>query len=225
MFRAEMRHSNHIAEGRRLPRWASGLAALGVIAVLAGACGSNDTAPTPSGLATPSPTPDPHLKGNVTADQMYGILVTAKLGLTANNANLGRGNPNIVKQINGVIGGWPIRITEYRSPAALAKAIDWKAGEKPGSDEAPYAWAAMNVLIQFGPISARAPTAPDDARQATAASIVSLLDPLLWPIEQHSVVVIPSRTPEASPAPSPSAAPSKAPGKTPKPSPKPTPKP
>jgi hypothetical protein len=225
MFRAAMRHSNHRAEGRRLPRWAAGFAMLAIVAILAGACGANTTSPVPSGLATPSPTPDPHLKGNVTADQMYGILITAKLGLTANNANLGHGNPNIVKQINGVIGGWPIRITEYRSPAALAKAIDWKAGEKPGGDEAPYAWAAMNMLIEFGPISARAPSAPDDSRQATAAAIVNLLDPLMWPIEQHSVVVIPSRTPAPSAAPSASPAPSKAPAKSPKPTPKPSKKP
>jgi hypothetical protein len=220
-----MRHSNQITEGRPSRRGAAGLAVLAILAILAGACGSSTTSPLPSGLETPSPTPDPHLKGNITADQMYGILISARLGLTANNANLGHGNPNIVKQINGVIGGWPIRITEYRSAAALAKAIAWKPGDKPGGDEAPYAWGAMNVLIQFGPISARPPAPPDDARQATATAIVTLLDPLLWPIAQHSVVVIPSRTPEPSAGPSASAAPSKAPARTPKPSPKPSKKP
>jgi hypothetical protein len=194
---------------------------LAVLAMIAAACGTSNGQPQGSALATPSPTPDPHLQGNVTADQMYGILVAAKLGLTANNANLGHGNPNIVKQINGAIAGWPVRITEYRSAAALRNAIEWKPGEAPGSDEAPYAWAAMNVLIQFGPISARAPSAPDAARQATAASIVALLDPLLWPIDQHSVVAIPARTPHPTAAPSVSAEPSKAPAKTPKPSKKP----
>jgi hypothetical protein len=221
-----MRCSNHFARGRRLPRWAAGLAALtvAVAAVATGCGGANGTAP-PSSLATPSPTPDPHLTGNVTADQMYGILITSKLGLTANNANLGHGNPNIVKQINGVIGGWPVRITEYRSAAVMQKALGWKDGVAPGSDEAPYAWAAMNVLIQFGPISAKAPATPDGARQATAASIVALLDPLMWPIQQHSVVAIPARTPEPTAAPSASAAPTKGPSKAPAKTPKPTPKP
>src|SRR5690349_18106921 len=184
-----MRHSNHLARGRRLPRWAAGFGALAVgLAVVAAGCGGGNATPPPSAVATPSPTPDPHLKGNVTADQLYTIMVAGKLGLTANNANLGHGDPNIVKQINGVIGGWPVRITEYRSAAIMQKLLAWKPGSTPGSDEAPYAFAAMNVLIQFGPISAKPPAAPDSARQATASSIVTLLDPPLWPIDQHSVV-------------------------------------
>jgi hypothetical protein len=221
-----MRLSNHFGRGRRLSRWAAGPAALTVaLAVVAGGCGGGNASPPPSALPTASPTPDPHLTGNVTADQLYGILITSKLGLTANNANLGHGNPNIVKQINGVIGGWPVRITEYRSAAVMHKALAWKDGVAPGSDEAPYAWAAMNVLIQFGPISAKPPATPDSARQATAASIVALLDPLMWPIEQHSVVAVPARTPQPSAAPSASPAPTKAPTKAPAKTPKPTPKP
>jgi hypothetical protein len=217
-----MRHSNHRSGERRLPRWAAGLASL-AIALTAVACGSGTATPSPSPVATPAPTPDPHLTGTVTADQMYTILVAAKLGLSANNANLGHGDPNIVKEINGAIAGWPVRITEYKSAAILAKALAWTPGAAPVGDEAPYAFAAMNVLIQYGPISAKAPAAPDAARQATAAAIVALLDPLMWPIAQHSVVAIPSRTPEPTPAPSVSAAPSASgpPAKTPKPSKKP----
>jgi len=51
-----------------------------------------------------------------------------------------------------------------------------------------------------------------------AARIVTVLDPLLWPLTQHSVIDIPSRTPEPTPKPSVSTAPTKAPAKTPKPS-------
>lgn len=221
-----MRHSNQYARGRRRSRWRAGFAALTVgFAVVASGCGGGTPTPPPSGIATPSPTPDPHLKGTVTADQMYTIFVTAKVGLTANNANLGHGDPNIVKQINGAIGGWPVRITEFRSAAAMQKVLGWKPGTSPGSDEAPYAWAAMNVLVQFGPISAKPPATPDAARQEIATKIVDLLDPLLWPIAQHSVVAIPSRTPVPVATPTPSAAPSKAPAKTPKPTPKPSKKP
>jgi len=195
------------------------------LAVVVTGCGGDHPSPAPSTLATPSPTPDPHLKGNVTADQLYTILITAKLGLTANNANLGHGDPNIVKQINGVIAGWPVRITEYRSASILQSALHWTPGSAPGGEEAPYAFAAMNVLIQYGPISAKPPAKPDAARQDTAAKIVELLDPLLWPIYQHSVVSIPSRTPEPTAAPTASRAPSAAPAKTPKPTPKPSKKP
>ena len=220
-----MRHSNRFARGRRLSRWASGFGALSIgLAVICAGCGSGGPTPAASVLPTPSPTPDPHLKGDVTADQMYGILVMAKIGLTANNANLGHGDPNIVKQINGVISGWPVRITEYRSQPIMQRALAWKSGTLPKGDEAPYAWAAMNVLIQYGPISAKAPAKPDAARQDTASKIIELLDPLLWPIYQHSVVSIPSRTAAPSAAPSPSVAPSAAPAKSPKPSAKPSPK-
>ena len=123
------------------------------------------------------------------------------------------GNPDIAKQINADIGSWPLRIIEYKSSAALAKALKWSPGDAPGGDESPYAFAGMNVLIQFGPISARAPAAPDTTRQQAAAAIVAALDPLLWPLLQRSVLPIPSRTPVpvATPVPSPSTAPAKTP--------------
>jgi hypothetical protein len=207
----EMRHSNQSRIRSRLPLWAAGLFSLAIVG-----CGS---APVASAPPTPAPTPvvtpDPHLREPVTADQIFRALSIAKLGLVANNANSGGGNKDIVKQINADIGSWPLRIIEYRSSAVLAKATSWKPGEPPGGDEAPYAFAGLNVLLQYGPISARKPAAPDAGRQAAAASIVGVLDPLLWPLAQRSVVPIASRTaePVASVAPSagPSAKASKAP--------------
>jgi hypothetical protein len=193
------------------------------------ACGGTVAAsfePTP--LPTPVITPDPHLTEPVSADDIFRALGAAKIGITANNANQGRGNPAIVKQINADIGNWPLRITQYRSSADLRAALKWKAGEKPVRNETPYAFAGLNVLVEYGPVSSAAdPQAPDASRQTFAQQIVAVLDPLLWPLEQHSVVAIPSRTPVPSAAPSASAAPSKAPTrtkaptKTPKPSRKP----
>jgi hypothetical protein len=206
-----MRHSNQDLTGRRLPRLAVLVALLAVVLT---ACGSSQASPGPSSSPTPVPTPDPHLQEPVTADQVYGILTGAKVPM--NCPNLGNGNPAIVKQINCNLAGWPLRITQYKTSAVLARAMDWKAGQAPAGEEAPYGFAGLNVLIQFGPISARAPSAPDSARQAQAASIIAILDPLLWPIAQHSVVAIPSRTPE--PTPSPSLAASAAPAKSAKPS-------
>jgi hypothetical protein len=213
-----MRHSNQ-PDRRRLPIWAAAVSAL----VLA-ACSSPpaaSVAPTPA--PTPVVTPDPHLAEPVTADQVFRALGAAKLGMTANNASAG-GNPDIVKLINADIGSWPLRIVEYRSSAALAKALAGLSGESPGSNEAPYAFAALNVLIEYGPISARAPSAPDASRQKAAASIAAALDPLLWPLLQRAVVVVPSRTaePVATPvAPSASVKPTKTPRPTKAPSAKP----
>jgi hypothetical protein len=212
-----MRHSNHGDRVRRLPTWAAG-----VFVLTLAACGSAPAASgPPSAAPTPVVTPDPHLREPVTADQIFRALGSAKLGIVANNANAGGGNPDIVKSINADIGSWPLRIIEYRSSAALHLALGWKSGVAPGSDESPYAFASLNILIQYGPISARAPSLPDVTRQKLAASIVAALDPLLWPILQRSVEPVPGRTaaPTASPAP-PSASP-KPPAKTPKPTKKP----
>ncbi len=202
-----MRHSNHSPVARRLSPWAAGLLALAVVG-----CGSAAPASAPPTVApTPVVTPDPHLREPVTADQIFRALSVAKLGIVANNANSGGGNKDIVKQINADIGSWPLRIIEYRSSAVLAKATGWKAGQAPGSDEAPYAFAGLNVLLQYGPISARAPSAPDATRQKAAAAIVAVLDPLLWPLAQRSVVPIASRTAEPAASVAPSAGPSAAP--------------
>ena len=210
-----MRHSNHTGGGRRLPAVAVGVAVL----ILAGCGASANGSVPPSAAPTPVVTPDPHLKEPVTADQIYTILAGAKLQVIANSANLGRGNPLIVKQINASIASWPMRITQYRSAADMTKALGWKPGQAPGGNEAPYAFAGLNVLIQVGPITQRPPATPDAMRQQSAAAVVAILDPLLWPLRQRSVVAIPSRTPEptgtvappASAKPAKSTKPSKAP--------------
>jgi hypothetical protein len=211
-----MRHSNHADRGRRLS-----IVAVGLMALVLSACGSSNGPAQASALPTPSPTPDPHLSEPVTADQIYSILIGAKVAMTCPNANLGNGNPRIVKQINCNLSGWPLRITQYKSGALLTDSLKWTPGQAPTGDQPPYGWAGLNVLIEFGPISAKAPSKPATDRQQTAASILAILDPLLWPIAQHSVMEIPARTPEPTAAPSVSAAPSKAPTKTPKPTTKP----
>jgi hypothetical protein len=221
-----MRHSNHAGRGRRLPIWAAGL-----LVMIVAACGSSAAPPSaaPTPAPTPSPTPDPHLTAPVKADAIYTALAKGGLAITPINANLGQGNPDIVKEINANLKGWPIRITEYRSTDALVKALGWTPGEPPGGDEAPYAFAALNLLVTYGPISARAPSVPETGRQQDAASIVAVLDPLLWPIAQRSVMAIPSRTPIPAATPVPSVKPTPTakatPAATPRPSAKATPKP
>ena len=190
-----------------------------VLALVAACGGSASPSVAPSVQPTPVVTPDPHLTEPVTADKVFVVLGSAKLGITANNANSETGNPAIVKVINAEIGNWPLRITQFASSSVLRRTVGWKSGVAPGPEEAPYNIAGLNVLIQYGPISARPARAPDPARQALAAQIVDVLDPLLWPLSQHSVVMVPARTPEPTAAPSPTASPK--PAKTPKPSRKP----
>jgi hypothetical protein len=217
-----MRHSSQAGRGRRLPIWAAGLFALVVAA-----CGSAAPASAPPTPApTPTATPDPHLKEPVTADEIFLAFGKAGVTISAINANLGQGNPDIVKQINANIGGWPLRIIQYQSSAVLTRALAWTPGQPPHGDQAPYNFAGLNILVEYGPISARAPSLPDAGRQKDAAAIVGVLDPLLWPITQRSVQVIPSRTPMPAATPAPTAKPSakpstKVPAKTPKPTTKP----
>ena len=219
-----MRHSNHAVRGRRLTILIVGLLAA---ALALAACGSA-TPPasvSPSVAPTPVITPDPHLKEPVTADDIFRDIGRGGIKISSVNANLGQGNPDIVKVINADIGGWPIRITQYTSSDVLARTLVWTAGQAPGGDEAPYAFAGLNILITFGPISAGAPTAPEPNRAQAAASLVAILDPLLWPLAQRSVVAIPSRTPVPVATPTPTPKPSAKPTPKPKPKPKPTPKP
>lgn len=196
---------------------------LAIVAVAVG-CGSSTTpsvAPTPA--PTPRPSVDPHLEEPVSADQVFVALGSANLGIVATSAGATHSAKGIVKQIYADIGSWPLRITEFTDATALRNALRWKAGVAPGRNESAYAFAGMNVLIQYGPLSqVRAPAPADSSRQALAAKIVAVLDPLLWPLAQHSIVEIPTR-PAASKPPA-ASAPAKGstkPTRTPKPSPRP----
>jgi hypothetical protein len=214
-----MRHSNHGLRGPWLTIVVVGLSVVG----LAG-CGSAAVASAPpSAQPTPVVTPDPHLKEPVSADDVFRDIGRGGLGISALNANLGEGDPDVVKVINADVGGWPLRITQFKSASVLARTLGWTPGDAPRGDEAPYAFAGLNILVTFGPISAAPPQAPDANRSKSAATLVGILDPLLWPLAQRSVVAIPSRTPEPVATPQPSAKPSAKP--TAKPSPKPSAKP
>jgi hypothetical protein len=179
-----------------------------MLALILGACGQ--AAAPPASLApqsTPSVTPDPHVASPVSADQIFTALTSGHLKVYSNNAT--GGPAPIVKRINADLEGWPLRITAYTTTASSSQGRPWKPGTGPGRGDAPYTLAALNVVIEYGPkIAGVAPPAADPAHQAIAASIVAILDPLLWPIEQHSVTTIPARTATAGGA---STAPTRAP--------------
>jgi hypothetical protein len=217
-----MRHSNHRArESRqrdpatRHPGAVSSLVRLVLLVLIVGACGQA-AAPSasPAPLPTPVITPDPHLAGPVTADQVLSALSAGRLTVYANNAT--GGPAPIVKRINADLDGWPLRITAYTTAASSRQGKPWKAGTVPGKGEAAYTLAALNLVIEYGPKTAGVAPAPADAaHMAVAASLVAILDPLLWPIEQHSVATIPARTSSpAGPSPAPSKPPKAAPSRS-----------
>jgi hypothetical protein len=202
-----MRHSNHTTRGRRRSHATAGFVApVGLLLVMSVLIGCGPTAaasapPTPQ--PTPAITPDPHLREPVTADQVWTAIASSHMRLTPNNATISEGT--IVKRINADLEGWTLRITAYTNATAMQKAKPWKSGAAPGVGEAAYNFAAMNVIVEFGPTSRASAPSNDPEHQATAAKLVTILDPLLWPIEQHSVAAIPSRTvpPQATPTPAP----------------------
>jgi len=200
-----MRVSNH-------PGW---LAAIGLaVMVVVAACGSTPASsapPTP--VPTPVVTPDPHLTEPATADQVFDALRRAHLPLSVNNATSGTPNSPVVKRINAAVENWPLIITEYRSSAVLRTTAKWDPSKPPVQGNAPYAWVGLNIMIEFGPVTGLL-AAPDATRQKEAADMIAIVDPLLWPLEQRSVVPIPTKTatpPPAAASPSPAASASAAP--------------
>jgi hypothetical protein len=207
-----MRHSNHATRGKRRSDRTVGVAApivalvglVLLVVIVVGCAPAAATSSSPTPLPTPVVTPDPHLKAPVTADQVWSAIAAGHMRLVPNNAMISEGT--IVKRINADLEGWTFQITAYTNAAAMQKAKTWKPGQAPGVGEAPYTFSALNVMVEYGPTSrASGPPAADPEHQATAAMVIALLDPLLWPIEQHSVMAIPARTvPPASPSPAPS---------------------
>ena len=82
--------------------------AAGLLAMIAVGCGSS-APPSASQSAAPTPvvTPDPHLQEPVAADDIYRDIGKG-VPITPINANLGQGNPDIVKTINANLHGWPL---------------------------------------------------------------------------------------------------------------------
>jgi hypothetical protein len=193
----------------RLSNHAARLGAGAVMAILlAAACASPPpSSPPPTVRPTPVITPDPHLTEPATADQIFIAIRVGDLPLSVNNATSGDPTSPIVKRINAAIGNWPLIITEFRSSAALRQTTKWDPKKRPTQGNAPYAFVGLNILIEFGPVTGLL-AAPDADRQRQAQEVVALIDPLLWPLEQRSVIPVQTKTavpaviesPGASPA-------------------------
>jgi hypothetical protein len=204
-----MRNSNHAVRTSSPGALVlSGLVAAALV-VLAG-CGSPAPVASPSAPPTPVITPDPHLTAPVTADQIFRAIGRIELAFVANNAtNYDPGEP-VVKRINADLSNWPLIITEFRSAVDLRAVTGWDPSLPPVQGNPPFAFVAFNVMIEFGPSTGVRLEAPVPARQEQAEQLVAILDPLLWPLEQRSVVPVPTKTapPAATVAPSATTGPS-----------------
>jgi hypothetical protein len=180
------------------------LVAAGMIALAA--CGSAPPSVAPTVRPTPLVTPDLHLTDPTTADAVYLGLGEAGLRITANNANAGGEDADLVKRINATYLGWPLNVTQFKTTSALTKDTAWTAGEPPGQGEAPIAIAGANILVTWGPQTGEQPASPDARQLDGLADLVTALDRLLRPIRARTVVKLsvpgvvlaPGATPSAS---------------------------
>lgn len=187
--------------------------AMAIAASVLGACGGGPPSAPPSvALATPVITPDPHLADPTTADAVFIAMAKAGLKMTANNADAGGPDSDLVKRINATYLGWPLLVSQYTSSAALVKATEWFDGGTPTQGQAPVSIIGLNILVEWGPTTGAEPPTLDAPRMAGLREMASTLDALLSPLRAHAVVAVPgaapvtadtegAASPEATPAP------------------------
>jgi hypothetical protein len=177
-----MRRSN-----RRIPRITTAVAL--ALATFASGCAAPASTPPPSQVAAPVVTPDPHLAEPASVDQLYTLVATAGIKITPNTASTGaHGEP--IKRIVGTYSDWPIVLSQYSSGKVLKTEARFDPAVPPGQGEAPYIVVGLNILIEFGPriVNTRNPEKPPTDKQKAMMALVAVLDPLLGPLSQRSVV-------------------------------------
>ena len=172
-----------------------------IVSAFIAACGG---APPPSeaAAATATPptsfqfaTPWPHFAALATADDVYLALLADRIDMVPVNATSGGPGHEPVKRINANYGGWPIAISQYTSAKSLKAAARWTAGGKPGKNEAPVEFIGQNMLILWGPVSDGAPPTPNERQTAIAVKLRAALDRLISPIQERTIVKLPTPLP------------------------------
>jgi len=174
------------------------LGLLGLLsATLLAAC--SGSAPTATPLALPTATaaalqlPDP-----TTAGDVYSAMRKQGLGIVATNAVAGK---EPLTRINATYVGQPLTILAYSSDLARAKYYAFRDGTKPGAGAPTYAYAGLNVVVEFGPKTAgKVPAPPDASLASSATDLATVLEGLLGPLDERSL----QRSSNAKPAPTPS---------------------
>ena len=220
-----MRISNQSADRGRLRGRSRALldrsACLIAVGLFVAACASANSAPTATPVPprpTPVITPNPHLVAPASAEVVFNVLARAGMPISGNNATAGK---DPVKSISATYDGWPMRLSEYRSAASLAKAKPWKASDRPGKGESPVAMIGLNILIEWGPTTGSRPPRLGVAQIQAMNELLKVMDPYIGPLTVRTTtqLAVPVATPPPTPRPSApasaSAAPSKGPGASP----------
>jgi len=159
--------------------------------------------------ATPRPTPTAavRLVAPFRAGDVVLALRDAGLDVTGNTARAGLRGQEPRTTMYLTYDSWPLRLLEYSSAAALRRASGFRAGGRIVAGDPPFAFAAGNLLIEYGPRrDGKKPARPDFVRQARALFLVLALDPLVGPLVQRSIVALPLPTPVPTPTPTPTPA-------------------
>ncbi len=182
-----------------------------VSAVLwAGGCAAAAT-PSPSAPPTPVPTPvitpDPHLTDPADLDTIFAELSTAGIRITPINA-VAANEP--VRRINATYLDWPIIVSEFSSGPALLASSGFRPDRPPVRGDAPFTIVGLNIMVEYGPkvTNAASPAPPAQRYRDAVLELALVLDPLLGPLTQRSVVPLPLPTasplaPAITPGPSP----------------------
>jgi hypothetical protein len=182
---------------------AAGIVATALVATaLVAACAAapSRSAP-PSSTPRPTPTPVVRLAAPFHAGEVVVALREAGLDVTGNTARAGLRGQEPRTTMFATYESWPLRLLEYSSAAALRKASGFKAGDRIVAGDPPFAFAAANLLIEYGPRrDGKKPARPDFLRQAKALMLVLALHPLVGPLVQRSIVALPLPTPPPAPA-------------------------
>jgi hypothetical protein len=89
--------------------------------------------------------------------------------------------------INAVYAGWPLVVTQYRSSASRKRLEPIVSARPPGPGDPPFAFAGLNLVIEWGPrLERRRPGAPAPAYLAAAARLAAELDRLIGPLAERS---------------------------------------
>ena len=93
--------------------------------------------------------------------------------------------------INATYAGWPLVLVEYRSSASRKRLEPITPGRPPGPGDPPFAFAGLNLVIEWGPrLERRRPGPPPATYLAAAVRLAAELDRLIGPLAERSARLV-----------------------------------
>jgi hypothetical protein len=124
------------------------------------------------------------------AADVFDALLSAGLTISPNNGS-GGSNREPREVINATYAGWPLTLSSFSSAEALGTVGGFEPGAAPGAGDAPYSFAGLNVLVEFGPSTdGELPAAPELRFAAAAGELVDALWPVIGPLAQSAAAPI-----------------------------------